>query len=146
MANRSIASRAASRRCLARSVASLLSRLEELTVDVQKRLYATASRALVVTGAAADLPWCRALFTPRRQPKHRRCGASIDAPRMRLTICYHAPCISCMPDNRCCGPNQKPSSRSIGQGVTPQLLARMAEQWRASQLSCLKRSRRGAHG
>ena len=114
---------------------SLHARLEKLPESVQKRLCATASRdVLVVTGVAEDLPWA---------PGVAYAATCTDAPTLwRPTLMRpDAPC-----DLLSRALQQKharqplllwpepeaviPLDRLLA--VTPQLLARIAEQWQAS--------------
>ena len=114
---------------------SLHARLEQLPETVQKRLYATASQdVLVVTGPVEDLPWA---------PGVAYAAASADAPTLwRPTLMrpdvpqdllfralhqLHArQPLLLWPDPEAVIPLDRM------QVVTPQLLARVAEQWRAS--------------
>lgn len=113
---------------------SLHSRLEQLPEDVQKRLYATASRdVLVVTGAAADLPWVPGVAYATTsadaptlwRPTLMRPDAPHDLISRALHQLHARQPLLLWPEPEAV----IPLDRLLG--VTPQLLARMAEQWRA---------------
>lgn len=114
---------------------SLHARLEQLPEHVQKRLYATASRdVLIVTGAAEHLPWVPGIAYAAASAESpllwRPTLMRPDAPQDLLfralhhvhsrqpVLLWHEP-EAVIPLDRM-------------QPVTPQLLARLTEQWRAS--------------
>lgn len=114
---------------------SLHARLEQLPESVQKRLYATASRdVLVVTGAAEDLPWAPGiayaatcpdaptLWRPtllRPDVPHDLLSRALQQKHARQPLLLWPEPEAVIPLDRL-------------QAVTPQLLARIAEQWQAS--------------
>jgi hypothetical protein len=101
---------------------------------VQKRLYATASRdVLIVTGTADDLPWAPGVAyatTSVAAPLlWRPTLMRPDAPEDLLSRALHQrharQPLLLWPEPEAVVPLDRL------QAVTPQLLARMAEQWRA---------------
>lgn len=114
---------------------SLHARLEQLPDHVQKRLYATANRdVLIVTGAAGDLPWA---------PGVSYAAASADAPTLwRPTLMRpdapHDLLSRALQQRHARQPLLLwhepdaviPLDRLLA--VTPQVLARISEQWQAS--------------
>ena len=114
---------------------SLHARLEQLPANVQKRLYATASRdVLIVTGAAEDLPWAPGISYATTsaeaptlwRPTLMRPDAPQDLLSRALQQLHTRQPLLLWPEPEAV----IPLDRLLA--VTPQLLARMAEQWRAS--------------
>ena len=114
---------------------SLHGRLEQLPENVQKRLYATASRdVLVVTGAAADLPWVpgvayAAALTEAPtlwRPTLLRPDAPHDLLSRALQQRYARQPLLLWPEPEAV----IPLDRLLA--LTPRVLARIAEQWQAS--------------
>lgn len=114
---------------------SLHARLEQLPDNVRKRLYATASRdVLVVTGAAEDLPWVAGVSYAATsaeaptlwRPTLLRPDAPADLLSRAFQQRYARQPLLLWPE-----PDAViPLDRLLA--VTPQVLARIAEQWRAS--------------
>lgn len=113
----------------------LHSRLEQLPESQQKRLYATASRdVLVVTGAAEDLPWVPGVSYAATctdapvlwRPTLLRPDAPADLLSRALQQRHARQPLLLWPE-----PNAViPLDRLLA--VTPQVLVRIAEQWQAS--------------
>lgn len=114
---------------------SLHARLEQLPENVQKRLYATASRdVLVVTGAAEDLPWAPGISYAATtaeaptlwRPTLLRPDAPADLLSRALQQRHARQPLLLWPD-----PDAViPLDRLLA--ITPRVLARIAEQWQAS--------------
>ncbi len=114
---------------------SLHARLEQLPEIVQKRLYVTASRdVLVVTGAAEDLPWSPGVSYAANsaeaptfwRPTLLRPDISIDLLSRALQERHARQPLLLWPEPAAV----VPLDRLLA--VTPEVLARIAEQWQAS--------------
>ena len=113
---------------------ALHARLAELPATVQSRLYATASRdVLIVSGALADLPWvpgvayassCREAPALWR-PTLLRPTVPADLLERALRQLHHRQPLLVWPEPAAVLPLDRQLT------VTPQLLERIAERWRA---------------